>query len=266
MLDRFNREINYLRISITDRCNLRCVYCMPEEGIKLIDHRSILSLEEITEFTKCAVKIGINKVRITGGEPLARKGAVNLVRMLAEIKEIKDLSMTTNAILLPKYARELKEAGLMRVNISLDTIDPDRYRAITRGGEITDVFNGITAAIEAGLFPIKINCVIKKSINEPDAVAVKKYCDANGLTARFIYEMDIEKGEFGIVHGGSGGDCENCNRLRLTSDGLLKPCLFSDLSFDVRKFGCEQALKLALEQKPKCGVGSTSNKFYNVGG
>ncbi len=266
MLDRFNRKINYLRISVTDRCNLRCVYCMPEEGIKLIDHGSILSFEEITEFTKVAVQMGITKVRITGGEPLARRGTVNLVRMLAGINGIEDLSMTTNAILLTKYAHELKEAGLMRVNISLDTIDPEKYSSITRGGDIQKVFDGISAAMKAGLSPIKINCVIKKSIDEPDALAVKKYCDETGLIARFIYEMDIEKGEFGIVHGGSGGDCANCNRLRLTSDGFLKPCLFSDISINIRETDYVKAVQFALDQKPECGISSSSNKFYNIGG
>ena len=266
MLDRFNRKINYLRISVTDRCNLRCIYCMPEEGIKLIDHSSILSFEEITEFAKRSVEMGINKIRITGGEPLARRGISELIRMLAEIKGIDDLSMTTNALLLPVYARDLKRAGLMRVNISLDSVDSDKYRTITRGGDIRKVFEGIDAAIEAGLAPIKINCVIKKSIDEPDAVAVKKYCDDRGLIARFIYEMDIEKGEFGIVHGGSGGDCANCNRLRLTSDGFLKPCLFSDISINIRKTDYTKALQLALDQKPECGLNSSSNKFYNIGG
>jgi len=266
MLDKYNRQINYLRISVTDRCNLRCVYCMPEEGIKLIDHSEILSFEEITDFVKCAVEMGITKVRLTGGEPLARKGTVNLVRMLAAIKGIEDLSMTTNAILLSKYAEGLKDAGLKRVNISLDTIDPEKYKQITRGGDIQEVFEGIEAAKKAGLFPIKINCVIKKTIDEEEAVAVKKYCDENGLTARFIYEMDIEKGEFGIVHGGSGGDCANCNRLRLTSNGFLKPCLFSDISVNIKKTDYREAVRVALAQKPECGLSSTSHKFYNIGG
>lgn len=266
MLDKFNRQINYLRISVTDRCNLRCIYCMPEEGIKLIDHSEILSFEEITGFTKCAVEMGITKVRLTGGEPLARKGVVNLVKMLSAIKGINDLSMTTNAILLKKYAGDLKQAGLMRVNISLDTIDPKKYKQITRGGNIQEVFDGIESAVNAGLSPIKINCVIKKTIDEPEALEVKKYCDENGLTARFIYEMDIEKGEFGVVHGGSGGDCVNCNRLRLTSNGFLKPCLFSDISVNIRKTDYREAVQIALAQKPECGLSSTSNKFYNIGG
>lgn len=266
MLDRFDRTINYLRISVTDRCNLRCVYCMPEEGIKLIDHSSVLSFEEIAEFTKIAVEMGISKVRITGGEPLVRKGIVNLVQMIFMIDGIKDLSMTTNGLLLDKYAQQLKDAGLQRVNISLDTIDERKFAAITRDGNINEVKKGIEAAKNAGLNPIKINCVIKKSLNEPDALAVKKYCDEHGLEARFIYEMDIEKGEFGVVHGGSGGDCANCNRLRLTSDGFLKPCLFSDISINIREVDYKEALSLALEQKPACGNSSTTHKFYNIGG
>ncbi|MFA7420059.1 MAG: radical SAM protein [Melioribacteraceae bacterium] len=266
MLDQFNRTINYLRISVTDRCNLRCVYCMPEGGIKLIDHASVLSFEEIFEFTMVAVDMGISKVRITGGEPLVRKGIVSLVEMLSTIDGIKDLSMTTNGLLLEKYAMQLKDAGLHRVNISLDTIDENKYASITRGGNITDVKSGITAAINAGLAPIKINCVIKKSLYEPDALAVKKYCNENGLEARFIYEMDIEKGVFGVVHGGSGGDCENCNRLRLTSDGFLKPCLFSNISINIREVDYKEAVKSALEQKPACGNTSTAHKFFNIGG
>lgn len=266
MLDQFNRTINYLRISVTDRCNLRCIYCMPEEGIKLIDHASVLSFEEIFDFTKVAVEMGISKVRITGGEPLVRKGIVGLVEMLSKIDGIKDLSMTTNGLLLEKYALQLKDAGLHRVNISLDTIDEQKFSSITRGGNIADVKNGITSAMNAGLAPIKINCVIKNSVNESDALAVKKYCDENGLEARFIYEMDIEKGEFGVVHGGSGGDCENCNRLRLTSDGFLKPCLFSDISINIREVDYKEAVRRALKQKPSCGNSSTAHKFYNIGG
>jgi cyclic pyranopterin phosphate synthase len=239
---------------------------MPQDGIKLIDHRSILSFEEITEFAKCAVQMGITKIRVTGGEPLARKGIVNLIAMLAMIDGIEDLSMTTNAILLTNYASDLKEAGLMRINISLDTIDPEKYGIITRGGDIHKVFDGINSAVKAGLSPIKINCVIKKTIDEPDAVEVKKYCDKNELIARFIYEMDIEKGEFGIVHGGSGGDCASCNRLRLTSDGFLKPCLFSDISINIRKTDYFKAVQFAMEQKPECGISSISHKFYNIGG
>ena len=266
MFDRYNRRIDYLRISVTDRCNLRCVYCMPQGGITRIPHRDILTFEEITEFTRCAVSMGITKVRLTGGEPLARKGVVNLVRMLADIGGIEDLSMTTNAIFLPRYAQDLHAAGLQRVNISLDTSDAERYKQITRGGNIQEVFQGIEAARNAGLSPVKINCVIKQSIDEPDAVAVQHYGDEHGCMVRFIYEMDIEKGAFSGVHGGTGGDCAQCNRLRLTSNGFLTPCLFSDISINIRTTDYREALRRALDQKPERGLSSTSHKFYNIGG
>jgi cyclic pyranopterin phosphate synthase len=239
---------------------------MPEEGIKLIDHSFVLSFEEITEFTKCAVSIGIKKVRLTGGEPLVRRGIVNLVSMISEISGIEDLSMTTNGVLLPKFALELKKAGLQRVNISLDTLNPERFNEISRGGNIHEVLDGITAAKAAGFNPIKINCVVKKNVEEPDALEVKKFCEENNLEVRFIYEMNIEKGEFGIVEGGSGGDCVHCNRLRLTSDGFLKPCLFSDLSINIRNMPYPEALLKAIDIKPECGNISTSHKFYNIGG
>jgi len=266
MLDNYNRQINYLRISVTDRCNLRCTYCMPAEGIKLIDHSSVLTFEEIASFTRTAVGMGVNKVRITGGEPLVRKGICSLVRMLAEIEGIEDLSMTTNGILLGKYAKELKDAGLHRINVSLDTVNRDKYKEITRGGNVEEVLDGIKAAFDAGLKPVKINCVVSKSIEEPDAVEVKEFCDKHGYIARFIFEMDIEKGEFGIVHGGSGGDCAICNRLRLTSDGFLKPCLFNDISINIRNVDYKEALKIAIDQKPECGLHSSTHKFYNIGG
>lgn len=266
MFDRFNRSIDYLRISVTDRCNLRCVYCMPSEGIKLIDHRLVLSFEEITEFTRIAVEAGIRKVRLTGGEPLVRKGIVDLAAMLSRIGGIEDLSMTTNAILLPRFARELKQAGLQRVNISLDTVSAERFREITRGGDIQDVFRGIEAARAAALLPIKINCVVRESPAEPDALEIKRYCDEHGLVSRFIKQMDIESGQFGVVHGGSGGHCASCNRLRLTSDGLLKPCLFSDIAFDIRKLDYKEAMRMAVDHKPKAGAYSTSHQFYNIGG
>ncbi len=175
MFDRFNRKINYLRISVTDRCNLRCVYCMPENGVPLLKHEDILNFDEIVEFTKIAVSKGIDKVRITGGEPLVRNGIVDLISMISGIKGIKDLSMTTNGVFLDKYADDLIEAGLQRVNISLDTVDPEKYKQITRVGNVQKVFDGIKAAKKAGLKPIKINCVIQNSSLEPHAVDVAKY-------------------------------------------------------------------------------------------
>jgi len=264
--DRFNRNINYLRISVTDRCNLRCTYCMPEEGIHLLRHEDILSFDEIKDFTEVAVAKGVTKVRITGGEPLVRKGITALVSMISNIKGIQDLSMTTNGVILKQFADELKEAGLHRVNISLDTIDPEKFRAITRTGNIHDVFEGINAAKRAGLLPVKINCVVIESKEEEEAKAVTMFCKDNNLGLRYIRQMDLVKGHFSMVDGGTGGDCSLCNRLRLTANGKLKPCLFSNIDFDIRELGYEKAIMMAIELKPECGSKNETGSFYNIGG
>lgn len=172
MIDCRGRVINYLRISVTDRCNLRCLYCMPQEGVKLLDHSKILTFDEIEDFTRIAVSMGIDKVRITGGEPLVRREITTLIKKISAIKGIKDLSMTSNGILLSQFALQLKEAGLMRINISIDSVDPVKYSQITRGGDLDMVFNGVDASLKAGLYPVKINCVVDKNSDEPDAIAV----------------------------------------------------------------------------------------------
>lgn len=266
MLDRYNRKINYLRISVTDRCNFRCTYCMPAEGVKLMKHEDVLRFDEIIATVKYAASKGVNKIRITGGEPLVKKGIVELVSMISQIEGITDFGMTTNGVFLNKYAKQLKSAGLHRVNISLDTMNAEKFKAITRVGDIEDVFEGINAAKEAGLTPIKINCVIKKSHDEPDAEEVAKFCEENDLQIRYIHEMNLEKGDFSIVEGGTGGHCAICNRLRLTANGDIMPCLFSNLKFNVRKLGIEEAFAQALGKKPKSGQVQTSSKFYNIGG
>lgn len=266
MLDKYNRILNYLRISVTDRCNLRCTYCMPEEGVPMLSHNDILSFEEIHAVTQEAVNLGVNKVRITGGEPLVRKEIVSLVKMLAGISGISDLSMTTNGILLENFANQLKENGLHRINISLDTMNPEKYNNITRGGDINKVKAGINAAKKAGLFPIKINCVINNSKEDDDAKEVEKYCIENDLEIRFIHQMNLKTGHFAIVEGGDGGDCARCNRLRLTADGKIKPCLFSNLEFDIRTMGIKEALQAAVSQKPECGSFNGINHFNNIGG
>ena len=266
MLDRFNRTINYLRISVTDRCNLRCRYCMPEEGIELLRHEDILSFDEIAAFTEVAVKHGVNKVRITGGEPLVRKGIATLVRMIAGIDGIADFSMTTNGVLLKDFAEDLKTAGLHRVNISLDTTDPEKFAFITRGGNVNDVFAGIAAAKKAGLVPVKINCVINKSKDEDNAREITEFCTINNLEIRYIHQMDLVNGHFSTVEGGTGGNCTLCNRLRLTANGKLKPCLFSNLEFDIRKLGYEEAITRAVKSKPECGTINITGKFFNIGG
>jgi cyclic pyranopterin phosphate synthase len=239
---------------------------MPEEGINLLRHQDILSFEEVYEVVKTGVKMGIEKVRITGGEPLVRKGIVNLVSMLARIDGIRDLSMTTNGILLVSFANSLVDAGLSRVNISLDTLDPEKYRDITHGGNLQHVLRGIKAAKNAGLNPIKLNCVVRDSSNEKDAMEVRKFGMRNGLQVRFIRQMNLEKGDFSVVEGGDGGNCHKCNRLRLTANGMIKPCLFSNVEFSVREFGAEKAIKMALSNKPLEGTQNLSGMFYNIGG
>ncbi|MCD6331873.1 MAG: radical SAM protein [Bacteroidales bacterium] len=266
MYDHFNRKINYLRVSVTDRCNLRCVYCMPPEGVKLMHHDDILRFHEILEVIRVAVELGVNKIRLTGGEPLVRRGIIDLVKDISTIRGIEDFSMTTNGILLDDFAVSLKEAGLQRVNISLDTLDAARYRQITRIGDLKQVLKGIDAAIDAGLQPVKLNCVIQSSPEEPDAVAVKEFATARGLEARFIYQMDLEKGIFKPVIGGEGGHCARCNRLRLTSNGLIKPCLFSNNGYSVRELGAREAILQAVAHKPASGSSSSTHRFYNIGG
>jgi cyclic pyranopterin phosphate synthase len=266
MFDRFNRHIHYLRISVTDRCNLRCRYCMPEKGIRLIRHEDILTFEEIEGVIKTAVGLGIDKIRLTGGEPLVRKDITELVGMISRVKGITDLALTTNGVLLKNFAASLKEAGLQRVNISLDTLDQEKYKRITRGGDLKEVLEGIQAARDAGLDPIKINCVVFKSSDERDALLVKDFAAREGFQVRFIRQMDLESGEFSVVEGGEGGNCSICNRLRITANGMVKPCLFDNQEFSVRQLGAEEALMRAMHSKPQQGCSNSSGRFYNIGG
>lgn len=266
MQDRFGRTITYLRISVTDRCNLRCRYCMPAEGVPLLRHEDILSLEEIAAVARTAASLGVDKLRLTGGEPLVRRNLVHLVRLLAAVPGIRDFGMTTNGILLADHAAALAEAGLHRVNVSLDTLDPARYATITRGGDLHAVLRGIRAARRAGLEPIKLNCVVSHDSNEPDARSVAAFARAHGYQARFIHQMDAATGSFTVVEGGDGGDCPRCNRLRLSANGLVLPCLFSDLGYSVRELGAEQALRQAVAHKPKAGGPCAHNWIRAAGG
>lgn len=191
MKDSFNRNINYLRVSITDRCNLRCNYCMSEDGLSTkLNHDDILSFDEIVKFVKLCASKGVNSVRITGGEPLVRRGVENLVSMINNIDGIDDVSFTTNAILLPQYAKKLKDAGLKRINISLDTLDPDTYKKITRVGNLDDVLAGIDAALDCGFDPVKINCVANKN-HKIAFYEVAKLSTEKKLHVRFIEYMPI---------------------------------------------------------------------------
>lgn len=278
MKDSFGRDITYLRISVTDRCNLRCVYCMPEEGIPLLHHNHILSYDRITSFVRTAVDFGITKVRLTGGEPLVRKDITTLVAQLAALPGITDLAMTTNAQALAPMARALKDAGLRRLNISLDTVDPTTYAQWTRGGSLQKVFDGIQAAKDAGFgtpdAPIKLNCVWFAASTQAHLEALQKYAQQEGLQLRRIHCMDLSRGQFTRVEGGDGGDCAHCNRLRLTATGLLKPCLFSNLSYKILQLGApevlrqadQEVLRQAIVHKPEKGLANTQDAFYTVGG
>lgn len=266
MKDRFGRTLDYLRIAVTDRCNLRCAYCMPPEGVSELPREAVLRFEEIVAVARTAVDMGVRKIRLTGGEPLVRRRLDDLVAMLAAIAGLEDLAMTTNGLLLAEHADRLAAAGLRRVNVSLDAIDPARYAAVTRGGHVAQALAGIAAARRAGLNPVKINCVVRSSSDEPDAREVAQFAAAEGLEARFIRQMDLATGRFTIVQGGSGGDCPRCNRLRLSSDGLVRPCLFSDLGFSVRQLGAAEALRRAVAEKPEAGTCCTGQRMYVIGG
>jgi cyclic pyranopterin phosphate synthase len=188
-LDSFGRSINYLRISVTDRCNLRCIYCMPPEGVPQISHSEILSYEEIRTVVQAAAELGINKVRLTGGEPLVRIELPKLIKMLSQIEGIEELSLTTNGTLLKKYARELKQAGLSRMNVSLDTLKADKFQYISRLGKLEAVLEGIEAAKKAGFEPVKINTVVMRGINDDEILDFAKMTYKDGWHVRFIELM-----------------------------------------------------------------------------
>lgn len=301
--DRFERVHDYLRISVTDRCNLRCLYCMPEEGVEFDDASNLLSYDQIVEVAEVAASMGISKLRITGGEPLVRPGLDGLIRKLAAIPGIVDISLTTNGMLLAKQAAALKEAGLNRVNISLDTLDPTRFRFIARRGDLKRVIEGIEAAVEAGLAPIKLNCVLLKGINEDEIAAFLKLAYERPMHVRFIeympighaddnwrahylplsrvmeiaeqqgylmerrtnikgngpsddWQMEGGQGSFGLIHPVSDHFCKSCNRLRLTADGSIKPCLYWVDELNVKEaLGDRDALKQlfyrAMDLKPE---------------
>ena len=309
MKDKHGRTIDYLRISLTDRCNLRCLYCMPEEGIDQIPHDDILRIEEIERMVAVAAGMGISRIRLTGGEPLVRKGVVDLVRAITATPGIESVAMTTNGILLPQVADDLKAAGLSRVNISLDTLDAGQFRMITRNGNLEDALEGIKAALRVGFKPVKINAVTVRSLDQ-DFLAYAKLSIEHPLHVRFIEYMPVGEssgvdgcgwgkkdvisseevidiineqaqaeglgtlipadgqkpegwgparyftfkgalGTVGFISPLSRHFCAECNRLRLTADGKLRPCLFSDEEFDVRealRAGDDEAVRLILKE------------------
>ncbi len=322
--DSFQRPINYLRISVTDRCNLRCLYCMPEEGVTLMSHHDILTYEEIYTVVKVAAGLGINKIRLTGGEPLVRLGLAGLVKMLAGIKGIDDLSLTTNGILLAEHAAALKKAGLRRVNVSLDTLKPERFRQITRCGELADTLKGIETAKAVGLEPVKINMVVMAGVNDDELIDFARKTIDDDWHVRFIEFMPVitddpastrlfsvkemrkrietlgklepwkvevgngpakyfrlpgAKGTVGFITPVTEHFCYQCNRLRLTADGKLRPCLLSEQEIDlreaVRSGASHEEIKRLIEKAIACkperhylaeGKKQKGRPFSQVGG
>ena len=191
LIDNFGRQITYLRISVTDRCNLRCVYCMPESGVSLLNHNEVISYEDILRLVNILSNHGVNKIRITGGEPLVRKGLTGLIENIARIEGIEDISMTTNGILLEKYASELYNAGLKRINISLDSLKEERFCRITRTGSLKDVLAGIKLAKKTGFNPVKINTVLIRGINDDEIIDFVNFAKEFELNLRFIEYMPI---------------------------------------------------------------------------
>jgi len=231
---------------------------MPQENI--------LSFEEIAEVVNTGVSLGITKLRLTGGEPLVRKNIADLVYLLKNTNGVEEVSMTTNGVLLSQFAEDLKTAGLDRINISLDTLNESRFQQLTGFNKLNDVIAGILQAEEVGIHPIKINFVKHSHSTKEDEFEVQKFCSEHGFHLRYIRQMDLSTGEYSQVEGGIGGNCKLCNRIRLSADGYLKPCLHSNEQFHIKEFGIEQAFRMAILNKPKCGTGSTKHKFYNIGG
>ena len=280
LLDNNRRTINYLRLSVTDRCNLRCIYCMPEEGIEFQSHSEILTYEEMLRVVRLCVRNGIRKVRLTGGEPLVRKGIIPFIEKLCEIEHLKEIVLTTNGVLLKEYARDLRKCGLRCINVSMDTLRPERYRRITRRGSLKQVWQGIEEAEAAGLNPIKINVVAMRGVNDDEVLDFARLTYRKPYHVRFIelmpigeanarvkedfvssdevlrqirslgtvrlvhsgplegpasmYALEGAKGRIGVIAALSHHFCETCNRLRLTADGHLRGCLFSDRETDLK--------------------------------
>ena len=274
MNDTLGRKITYLRLSVTDLCDLRCIYCMPEHGVPKRAHSEICSPEELCDMAAAAVSLGVRKVRITGGEPLIRRGVVSLCRMLRALPGLEELCLTTNGVRLPELAAPLREAGVDRLNISLDTLRPERYRSITRIGELSSVLRGLDAAEAAGFSHTKLNCVLMGGVNDDEIEDFVRLTQARPLSVRFIELMPMgacakwEKARFlpagavldrvpelvpagtdgvsrlyripgaagtvGLIEPMSHAFCAECSRIRITADGKLKPCLHADTEIALR--------------------------------
>lgn len=315
MQDTFGRKVDYLRLSVTDLCNYRCQYCMGESGVPKKGHEDILSLEELAEIGEAAVRCGIRKIRLTGGEPLVRRGIVDLCRRLRSITGLEELTMTTNGAALPQMAGDLKSVGVNRLNISLDTLRPDRFRAITRCGELADVMAGLKAAEQAGFTGTKLNVVLMGGINDDEIADFAALTREHPWSVRFIelmpmgvcahwpaerflsanavlqalpelefagqqgvceeYRLPDGQGTVGLIRPMSHAFCGGCNRVRVTADGKLKPCLHSGQEYDLRGLHgeeLEQAIRHGAARKPDAhqlveGSGSQAGrKMHEIGG
>ncbi len=270
LTDTHNRTINYLRVSVTDKCNYRCTYCMPAEGVPLKPHSEILSYESIALIASIAGKLGFTKIRLTGGEPLIKKNIESLVEMIRLTGKYKEITMTTNgALLTPEKAQLLKTNGLNRINISLDTLDPKRFSEITLGGNLNDVFTGIEAAKEADLFPIKINMIIFADTKPEEFEMMQKFCRENGLALQTIKHFSLynRENESKYPHNYDRPQpCEQCNRLRLTADGFFKSCLFSDKEIKVDLNNIEASIRMAITGKPFHGTACANRAMCQIGG
>lgn len=265
MYDLFKRDITYLRISVTDKCNLRCFYCMPPEGVPLKKHEDFLSMEDIASIVKDSVHIGIRKVRLTGGEPLVKKGIVDLVGRIKTIPGIDTLGMTTNGVLLDQYGEDLRRAGLDSINISLDTLDPERYRYITRIGDIRHVLAGIDTAVKLG-FSVKMNTVVMDDTPEEDLEALRNFCRDHGISLQLINHYSLTSEKIDKYRFDRPPDCRECNRIRLTADGFLKPCLHSNVEIPVDMHNIEKSLREAVLAKPERGIVCTNRSMVEIGG
>jgi GTP 3',8-cyclase len=312
-LDPHGRRVDYLRLSVTDLCDLRCTYCMPADGVRKIAHAEVLSLEELAEVARAAIALGVTKVRLTGGEPLVRRGILSLVRALAAAPGLETLAITTNGTRLAEAARSLAEAGIRRVNVSLDSLSPETFARITRGGEVASIVAGIDAAIAAGL-PVKINAVLLAGVNTSGLAQLAAFARDRGADLRFIELMPFDRalplfaeadaldalraagGEVeplpidpaqphvrrfaylgavvGCISPVTRPFCGACNKIRLTPEGALKPCLASDVSVDARTVlrgahtaaDVERVVAEAIRLKPAAAPWSAPSEMWKVGG
>jgi len=268
MFDRYNRPVQYLRVAVTDRCNHRCTYCMPAAGVVLKHHDQMLSYEQIVAVVGVAAEIGIRKVRLTGGEPLVRKGIEDLVARLSPLSGVKELCMTTNGTRLPGLASKLKTAGLDRVNISIDSLNPERYGEITRGGVLGDALAGLEAAVAHELTPVKINMVVFSDTSEAEIDTMRAFCELRGVALQLINHFTLHSRDHapGDVPADRPPRCEFCNRLRLTADGYLKPCLFSEDEIRVDFDDIRGSLLAAVSAKPRNGTHCRNRLMHAIGG